>query len=552
MKRSVKITLWVIGILVATFVIAHLGTDIIVSRIVQKEVQKAIADIPDAEVIVGDIYLDVLSGSVIVKDITLGTHSLSLKDSLTDRRAPGLAFHLPTLTVLNVHYVDLLRDHNLKISKVSLNNPQLILYMDEHHPEAILPTLPNDTNLEKAQIWLRRLEVSKVEINDFSAHVHSTTSPLQVSVDTLSTQWRDIAYSFVDSTFSYNDSVYEFSFNSLKAQLPDGLFAMEVHDLNHSNQGPLSLGYTHMFNTVSAQQLADIRKEQTAWVDMELNSVTISPFNPIRKALAQDYTLDAIQADAKRLHVHVDIRYQPVRYYSTPQEFLMSLPVRFHIKQVSAIARKVDIEFSPTKTNHGIMHIKNAHAQISHITNRPGAIWYNVAKAPFGKKGSAEASFHMHMDKKATFELALKGTDIETEDLNSFIRPLVSMTTKCHISLLDIAYTGDNKKAVGEFLMQYEGMEIQIHKEDKIPYEVITKNADLFAGIANSLIPKSNPGGLDSYPRRYNVQWDRDDKIPYPLYVFGPWIDGIKMTMLPGLYIHKLVDPKKTKKQKNK
>lgn len=550
MKRSAKITLWVVGVLVGTMAIVHLSADIIVSRIVQNKVHEALIDIPDVDVIVGDIYLDVLSGSVIVKDITFCTHSLTMEDPDTERRAPGLAFHLPTLAVLNVGYLELLRDHELKITKVSLDDPQLILYIDEKHPEAILPTLPKDTTLEKAAIWLTELELKKVEINDFVARIHSTTSPLQLAIDSLSTTWRDIEYSFEDSTFSYNDSVYAFTLNSLKAQLPDGLFEMEVHDINHSDQGSLSVGYTHLLNTVSPSQLADIRQEQSAWIDMELSSVTTSPFNPIRKALAQDYTLDAIQVDAKRLHLDVDVRYQPVRHYGTPQDFLMSLPVRFNIKQVSALARKVDIDFSPTLDNHSSMHLTNARAQMSNITNRRGAIWYNTAKVPFGGKGSAEASYHMYMDKHSTFELALKGKDIETEELNSFIRPLVSITTKCHINQLDIAYKGDKQKATGEFCMQYEGMEIHVHKEDKIPYEVITNNAELFEGIANSLIPKSNPGGLDAHPRRYYIQWKRDEMKPYPLYLFGPCIDGIKMTMLPGLYVHKLVDPNKAKKTK--
>jgi len=535
--------------LVATLVIVHLGADIVVSRIVQKEVHKALIDIPDADVMVGDIYLDVLSASVIVKDITLCTHSLTMEDSESERRAPGLAFHLPTLAVLNVGYIELLRDHYLKITKISLDDPQLILYIDEKHPEAILPTLPKDTNLQKAKIWLSGLEVKKFEINDFVARVHSTTSPLQVAIDSLSTTWRDIAYSFEDTTFSYNDSVYAFTLNSASAQMPDGLFAMEVHDINHSNQGPLSVGYTHLINTVSPSQLADIRKEQSAWIDMELNSVTTSPLNPIRKALAQDYTLESVQADAKRLHLDVDVRYQPVRHYGTPQDFLMSLPVRFNIKQVSALARKIDIDFSPTLDIHSSMHLSNARAQMSNLTNRRGAIWYNKAKVPFGEKGFAEASYNMYMDKHSTFELALKGTDIETSELNSFIRPMVGITSQCHINLLDIAYKGDKQKATGEFCMQYEGLEVRIHKEDKIPYEVITNNAELFEGIANSLLPKSNPGGLDAHPRRYYIQWMRDEMKPYPLYLFGPCIDGIKMTMLPGLYVHKQVDPNKTKKK---
>jgi len=67
------------------------------------------------------------------------------------------------------------------------------------------------------------------------------------------------------------------------------------------------------------------------------------------------------------------------------------------------------------------------------------------------------------------------------------------------------------------------------------------KNADFFTSAANSLIPKSNPTAVDIHPRKYEVEWKRDVWSPYPLYLFGPCIDGIKKTMLPGLYVHKQI-----------
>lgn len=545
MKNSVRITLWVTGIIVALFVAVWLGVDIVVSRMVKKEVQKNMVLIPDMDASVGGIYLDLLSGTAVITDIRFSTFGLAVGDSVPDRTTSGMAVHVPALTVRNLHYWDLIHNRNLVIGKIRLDNPQLLLYIDERHPEAIFPAFPEDTTHKQQEIWLKKIALEQFELEDFKGSVLSTATPMRLSVENLSAGCQDLAYSFTDSQFTYNDSVYSLSFGCVKAQLPDGLFAMEVHDLEHSDQGALSIGYTHLVNTIGPRELADLMKEQTAWIDMELNSVTTSPFNPIRKALAQDYSLDAVKADAKRLHLFVDVRYQPVRKYGTPQDFLMSLPVRFYVGQVNATVEKVVIDFSTEIYNRSELRLSNARAQMAHVTNRPGAIWYNRAQVPFGKKGNAEAAYHMYMDKNSTFELALNGTDIETADLNPFIRPLVSITTDCHISQLDISYKGDKQIAQGELCMQYEGMKIQVHKEDKIPYEIITKNAELFEGIANSLIPKSNPSPLDPAPRRYRVKWVRDEWIPYPIYVFGPCIDGLKMTMLPGLYMHMLVDPKK-------
>ena len=383
------------------------------------------------------------------------------------------------------------------------------------------------------------MEIRHFDLEDFSARIHSTRSPLKVALDSLTTEVNDISYDLTDSLFAYNDSVYLLSIKGLKAELPDGASEVELHDLKTKDQGPLTLGYTRYHNIVSLKHLADVRREPTTWIDIEVNEVNTSAFNPIRKILAQDWTLESIDADVRRLYVRRDTRYPPKEPYSNPQDFLRKLPVQFKLKQVTALARKIDIDMQTTDINCGEMHIKNARGKMTNVTNRTGATWYNYGKAPFGANGIVEAKYDIHMNKSVTFDISIKGSDIETSELNSFIRPLVGITSECHIDKLDAAYSGDRNMTTGTFCMQYHGLNVKVHKEDKIPYEIVTKNADFFTSAANSLVPKSNPSTVDPAPRAYEVEWKQDVWKPYPLFLFGPCIDGIKKTMLPGLYVHK-------------
>lgn len=539
MKKSTKITLWVVGSFLAVVIVGFLSADIIASHIVKREVRKALENMPGAEAQVGGIYLNFLTTSAVVKDITFSTNSLTLEDTITGLRAPGLALHIPTLAVWNINYQALMRDQELKINKITLDDPQLLIYLDEKDPASILPTLPKDTTLEKAGTWLQQVGLKKLEINRFSARLKGINSPLFLSVDSLSVSCRDLQYNLADSLFSYNDSVYEVSVRALCAHLPEALFDLEFHDFSTKNQGPLSLGYTRMHHIPTPKQLADMKREPTSWIDMELNSLSTSPLNPIRKVLRQDYTLDAIDVDVKRMHVVRDTRFAPKKPFGTPQDFLLHLPVHFAIHQVNAKARRIDIDMLSTATNCGKMHIKNGSGQLTNITNKAGATWYCRANAPFGKDGKVKALYNIHFDKQATFDIEIHGTDVETHELNSFIRPLVGITSECHIDRLDAVYHGDRHLATGTFCMQYHGLSVHVHKEDKIPYEIVTKYADTFNQLANTLIPKSNPTAVDIVPRKYDVSWKRDEWKPYPLYLFGPCIDGVKMTMLPGLYVHK-------------
>ena len=93
MKKSVKITLWVLGSLVTLIIALFLCADIIASRLVNKEVKKSLANLPDVEASVGGVYLNIISGSAIVTDITFSTNSLNWKDSVSDRRASASHLH---------------------------------------------------------------------------------------------------------------------------------------------------------------------------------------------------------------------------------------------------------------------------------------------------------------------------------------------------------------------------------------------------------------------------------------------------------------------------
>ena len=545
MKRSLKISLWVIGSLAVLVIGVFMSADIIASRLVQKQVRKSFAEIPEAEAKIGHIYLNLLSGSAIVRDITFLTNSLAREDSVTGRREPGLAVHIPTLAIWNISYLDLIKQHRASVFKISVNDPQLLVYLDEKHPESLLPVFPEDTTLEKAQSWLEAVELKHLELVNLQLRLHSTTSPLNISVDSLSTECCDLCYNIRDSLFAYNDSVYELRLGAAKIKLPTEFINMEIHNLQTKNQGPLNLGYTRVYHDIKPTQLADLKREPTTWIDLEVNRLSTSPLNPIRKALAQDYTLDALQVDCKRIHIHRDARYPAKIPYGTPQDFLRKIPVPFLVKKIDGKAKKVDVEFASTDINCGEMHLKNGRAVLTNITNHKGATWKTYGKAPFGEQGLVEAHYDFHLDKDATFSISIAGKGVETADLNPFIRPLIGITSDCHIDRIDAVYKGDRNKATGTFCMQYHGLNVKVHKEDKIPYEVVSKNADFFTSLANTLVPKNNPTSVDPAPRQYDVEWKRDEWKPYPLFLFGPCIDGVKKTMLPGLYVHKQTQKKK-------
>ena len=542
MKKGTKIALWVVGCIVGFVAIALITINLWASSVVHKKISESLANVPEMDVSIGRVNLLLVSGSAIVTDIHFATCSFAHKND-TDEipLKPGLRVDIPMLTVGPVNYISLLRQKELHIFNVSVNDPKITVYLNEKHPEKCFPELPEDTTVKDPQQFLKYAALSNFHLNNLSAHLKSLTSPLDLQVEGLSVALNDLAYSLTDSVFQYNDSNYYLSLSSLVANLPDGISAAEVHDMETQDQGPLKLGYTRFRNTISSLALADRMQEPTTWIDVELKSLKTSPINPIRKALTADYTLESLAVDVQRMQVKRDSRYEPKKPFPTPQQFLTKLPVVFDVKAVKAKVEKLDIEMYLQRENCGEMHLKDMTATLKNVTNRKGATWSNKAHAPVGEKGEMDVVFDMHMDKNSTFNVQLSGKDIEGSFLNPFMRPLVGLTLDCQINSLDAKYSGDDKMSTGEYCLQYSGLHIEAHKEDKIPFSVVSKHADAITSVANSLLTKSNPTVVDPAPRRYSVEWKRDEWKEYPLYIFGPCIIGTVQTMLPGLYVHKQI-----------
>ena len=542
MKTGTKIGLGILGALIALIAAAIIGADIWVSKLVNRQVDAALAKIEGGVAAsCGTIHVRFLSGTAEVNDLYFTTDS-----TLADGQ-PGFTASIKRIEVGRVLYSELLRSHRLRFFNINIVEPHLSLTFDDKNPKSCLPAL-HDTTLATAGQWLESIYIHHLNIENASALIRSTRTHLRVEADSLSVGLEDLLYSFADSLFTYDDTQYELSLGSLKTTLPDGLMALETHDVKTRDEGPLKIGRTRFYHTIQPKQLAKRMKEPVTWIDIELNSLTTSAFNPIHKAQNKDWTLDSLSVDVNKMRVARNECYPPKRPYKMPQEVLLKIKEHFHIRSINALVHKIDVSFASTDINNGKLALRNIRAQIKDAGNKSGTIWHNTISGPMGKEGKISASMALHMDASSTFDCSITGSNLETDYLNSFIRPLVGMTCDCRITQLDVNYTGNNQQITGDFCMQYKGLKIQVHEEDDIPYKVVTKNAKTINNLANTLIPKSNPTSVDNGPRRYNVVWKRDVWKPFEFYMFAPCIDGVKKTMLPGLYVHEQVRPQKAKK----
>ena len=98
MKKGTKITLIVLGCLLAIGIAFFVTADVMLSSVLTKEVNKALAELPGCEASVGDIDLRFFSGTADVTDLHFAYRGepRNKKDTV----APGFVAHVDRIAVL--------------------------------------------------------------------------------------------------------------------------------------------------------------------------------------------------------------------------------------------------------------------------------------------------------------------------------------------------------------------------------------------------------------------------------------------------------------------
>ena len=533
MTHRKKVTLWVIGALIVFAALVFTCADIVVSRFVQREVNKSLSNlpIPGCEASCGNVQVFLFAGMAEVEDLRFSFRGEPLHKR--DTIHPGFALALERLRVGHIFYTPLLT-RSLLVDRILAEQPSIELWLDEKHPEKSFPEMRDD-GMKRLLEVINRIALNELRIDNASLKFHSLSSKLDVMADSCSFAAHDFVYA--DSVFSYCDSIYKVQLGHISLLTPDGLIRIDTRDIAQRDAGDLTIGKTRINHTVAKKSLGDRVKEPVTWIDMHIANVRLAAFNPIRKAMAQDYTLDNIVAVVSQANIFRDDRFKPKHPYRMPQEELMDMPVQLAIKNIDARINNMNIEVAIADDNIGKLKMHDAHATIADFTNKRNKTMRIEAKCPI-EQGVADVNLAFTMNKNCDFKTKMHAAGVDGQFINTLLRPITGITLGFELDTLDALYTGNRTNAEGICRLLYHGLQVQVHKEDKIPFKAITANADFINSAAKNLLPKSNPSTVDIHPRAYKVEAKRDEMMFFPIYMMMPIINGAVKTFLPGLFVH--------------
>lgn len=492
----------VVGCIVVVLAVLFFTADMIVSRVADKQIRKVLQEKYDGYADFGRLRIRPWAGMVTIDDVAFS----SAKTMELPADKPGFALRVGKVSVRNIDLFSLIRKQQMPVCKLKVKDAQVQVVQD-------------------AKNKYMNLALGVLEVD-----VHG------------------IGYNLADSSVVYNDSVYRLQLSDFRLITPDSLTALELGSFRTENGGPLMMSGLHVYNTVDRRELAVIKGcVPETWADMSMDAIVTTPVNLIRQALSGSVAIDSVRVTSKGGSIFRDARFPPKVPFPMPQEVISQCPIPITIGNVAVQMNKMDIEIATTHVNSGNLSISDMNVEVKDVSTKKGAaIHCLIHDARIGKSRS-KGSFTMHLDKDCTFETRLMVRGFELSYMDSLLCPLIGITASADVDTLRANIRGDKVSSTGDFCMIYHDFNVEVHKDVDVPYHFITKNAGFVEGFANTMLPKQNPPMHGHAPRAYQVEWKRNEMAPFPLYMFGPVIDGAVKTFLPGLFLHKKIKEKDIK-----
>lgn len=552
MTKRQKVWLWVLAGVVLLIGVGFVCSDAIISHMVNKKVKEALQ--AEERFSISYKYIAVMMGSrtVELRGLDFSTAPAEIKDAAEEAAAeykPAVHVYVDRVSVRLISLLDLIRDRQVNIHQIVIDEPEVTLRLplDQKALNSKDKKQAATADTVKANIPIKSIAVGKIKVKDGSLRLSDAKSKLDVSLDDLRLVANDLGYDIQKGEFTYNDSLYQFSLEDLSFTTPDGLMHIDLKSLDTKDAKEVTLTNLHCFNTVEKLQLADIKgKVPSTWIDVTLKKIQTSPVNIIRQAMNKEISIDRVSVEGSKGLAFRDVRYPPKYPSGMPQEAMLKMPIPLRIKKVNMSMPEFDVELSTLNINRGLLVVKNVSGTLTNVTNKKGEKLHAKVHAALSHGGEGNVNLMLKMDKASHFEFEAKFKDVQGESFNQFLHPLFGAEAYFTIDSLTTHYTGDNKRADGDFCMVYKDIQVHIIKEDA-PYNLIAKNAETINILAPAVLQRHNPRIIGQKPQSYAVSKERDVLEEFPIYLIGPMLDGVLKTLLPG-FIVRTIDKQTSKK----
>lgn len=377
----------------------------------------------------------------------------------------------------------------------------------------------------------RVVRVDRIRIKEGSVALATRKDHTSLRLDSLMLAAYDIRYNLLDSSLTYNDSVYLLQAAHIDYTSADGLFAAAVGSLQTEDAGSIVLTDIAGGNTDKKEDHAvRMGKQEVTWARFRLSEVRTSPVNIIRMALAKEVSLDTVSINAQMTDIYYDTHFPPKEPYPMPQEALLAMKMPLQIKCMNATLGVLHLGMTSDGKHAGYLDLKKTNAHISNISNAPGSTMHTNLTTHIGGS-TVHITTDMKMNKRGTLTYQAELANLTGRDLRPLSEPLLGVELNCNFHNITTKCEGDNESMHGTFCMRYDSL--SLHVSDKGPVEELSKFAWLVNSFSSIVLYNRNPRSDHEEPVSFDVSATRDPMQPFPAYFIAVINDGILQTILP-------------------
>lgn len=525
MKKSAKVFLYIILILVVISTILFFGLD----PILRKFINNKLSEKPIAGIYKGEIkhaYLNIFQMGISLKGIEI--HADSSEESLEQYKYhKNIAqVHINTFTLAHIDLIKLIKKNEIDISKIRISKPEIKVFKNLDF-EAPLPKIEDST---KSVSKIEKLFFESIIIKGLSLEYYiSTTKTPDISIRSIDMQMnepiidpnelQDIGKAILIKDFTVQ--IKDVNFKD-----PKGLYGISLDKIVIKDSASIiHLNDLRIKPLLDKKKFAAKFKHQSDRFDGKVKEIIITGIDLNKYIVDQELIIEHIQVSGLDLEVYRNKNY-PFNfnnYPKLPQEAIRSIKPSIEIKSIDLSDGDIiysELEVDALKS--GKVVFKDIQAQIKNFGNseewQKEKILSITAQAKIYGKGNLHAQFDFPLSSNTfTFSGDLGKTPLNVVNEISVNSAGVKVREGV-LNKMTFQFTANNVQSKGKVELYYKDLNVALLKHADKTGEL--KERKMINFVANSLIvPPQNPnengefysatGGFEKHVNKgiFNYLW---------------------------------------------
>jgi len=471
MKKTNRIALKVIGIILSLILILLFSTNIIIKNKLESYIENELPD--NIEINYKGISINFLQGSFSFNDLEILIKDLE-KDVLVS------TFEIDDFEVNSLGYLEYYKNKKIVIQEIAFDNLKAKHYLPSKKEKKnksktkkqkeVIPIFIKNLNLENASVKI--FEENRDSLLFSSNNININISDLLFNEKTKK-QKIPLQYSSYQVVI---DSVF------LKVGSYNNLTVAKLQQTDKS----LSITGIHLKNKYSKKEFSRILPAEKAYFDVSADSLLFHDFyqgfqNDSLVIKSSLLSIDGVFAKIYKDKLVKDNQKTKALY----SKLIRELPIKLTIDSVEISNSKLVFSLKNHKTNPpGSLTISDINASVSNVSNTysPPEKTIILVDALFMKNTPVHVNWSFDINNKND-EFTFIGDvgAISGKSLNTFITPLINTRLEGEIEHTFFTFKGNNNRSMIYMSQKYEHIKLEVLNKKK-------KNNKIVSGIANVFV----------------------------------------------------------------